>query len=289
MLVAMNKRDVSEERQVGLPPGELEVDHERQADLATAVAANFFGPPAIQVSFSLAARAEAEAEALRRLDGAENFVRVAPSDRPSYLRNRKEEEDDGPSDGTAAAFSSLQARRQREEWAQTEHSFGSTTLTGAQWQELGQDLRGDTEMRRWLLEKIQRDGKSRAEAERIAKDVADIADIMAKPPSQRTAEEKRRLEDAQKNPELQGYAKEAAEHQKRLRGQRSERDRAVESGSTDKSTAARADELSSFKSAPDMRSHYTRVGSGDSMPPESAPASGATQPPPAPAASGFNI
>lgn len=230
-------------------------NNRRQADTATEVAGAFFGhAPSVQEAFA-AASIEREANLARRLPGAENFV--LPGNAESIvLRREREEREDAYELAVAQTLALNERQRERDEWARTTHSFGSTRMTGAEWESFAIELRGDSELRRWLLERIRRDGHSEDAARGIADRVAGVAEIMAIPESQRTAEQRQRIEAARRDPTLSGYLDQAAAQHHRQRGYSTERDRAVRSGPTASSVAAGADELTGFTAAPDIRSHY---------------------------------
>jgi len=244
---------------IGLPSANGAEDNRREADTATEVAGAVFGhAPSARLSFASAAPVEREANLARRLTGAENFVNLGPND-SIVIRRQREEQEETDSLALTQTLDTVERQREREEWARTSHSFGSTRMTGAEWQAFGQELRGDADLRRWLLERIRRDGHSENAARGIADRVADVADIMALPESQRTVEQSQRLEAARRDPTTSRYLDEAAAQHNRQRGASSERDRAARSGSTEASVTAGADELVGFTTAPDIRSHYGRA------------------------------
>lgn len=246
----------------------------RKVGAATLVAAAIYGGAPLNVSFAKAAAIEAEAELIKQQDGMENFISASGNVAVKSRSEKEKEQDEKALELLSSILEELesekQREREREEWSRTLHSFGRVEMTGAEWQSFSDALRGDTELRRWLVERAQRNGHTETEAEAIADEVADISNIMAIPESQRTPEQRQRLQTAQGNPELREYMEAAADRHRRERGASNERENSLRTGSTVASVRAGADELEAFSSAPNLKTHYVRAASveiGDQPPP----------------------
>ena len=258
----------------------------RQVGAATLVAAASYGMAPLNVSFAKAAAIEAEASLIKQLDGMENFI--SASSLSSVLVKSRFEQEKEQEEKTlqlvASAVAEIESQRQRElereEWSCSLHGFGRIEMTGADWQSFSDALHGDSELRRWLVERARRNGHSEVEAQAIADQVQDVGNIMAIPDSQRTPAQRQRLEAANNNPEFRQYMEAAAAQHQRERGPSNERENSLRTGSMAASVAAGADELTGFATAPDMRAQYARVSNAEatapntsSTPPRSVPAS----------------
>lgn len=275
---------------IGLPIGNRTDDNRRQADAATEVAGAIFGQaPSKGLTFARATAIESEANFARRLVGAENFINISANETTALQRARQQREDEDQ-EAIAETLATIQRRHEREEWARAVHSFGSTRMSGAEWQAFAQELRGDTALRRWLEERIRRDGHSADAARGIADRVADVADIMAIPESQRTAEQRQRLEAARRDPTLSRYLDDAANRFQATRP-RTAHDRTLATGSTAASARAGADELAGFTTAPDVRGQFVAAQARQASSEPALPATpvGTSVPAPTPQASGFDI
>ncbi len=275
-------------------PSADEKEDRRQVGAATLVAAASYGISPLNVSFAKAAAIEAEASLIKQLDGMENFI-SASSLSSVVVKSRFEQEKEQEEKTlqlVASAVAEIESQRQRElereEWSRSLHSFGRIEMTGAEWQSFSDALRGDTELRRWLVERARLNGHSEAEAQDIADEVADIGNIMAIPESQRTPAQRQRLEAANNNPEFRNYMDAvAAQHKKRESGQSNDRESSVRTGSMAASVAGGADELTGFVTAPDMKTHYAKVSNAEATSPNAPSTHSQRSVPASPTLSGF--
>jgi phage terminase small subunit len=223
-----------------------ESDLDAAASVASYVAARIFNRVALppQLSEAMKDLIEARAERELALPGPANFDMTA--------RDAKEKREKEADDHTQDQLGWIQQeqQREREEWARTSHSFGTTKMTGAEWKLLSEDLK-DGALRQWLIARLMKDGKTEAQAERKADEIADIATIMAKPESQRTPAEHAKMHKAEQDPEFQRIMPELAEQR---RGHTAGLDsRGIMNGDQTASTTQGAD---LFASAPDLTSHH---------------------------------
>lgn len=139
---------------------------------------------------------------------------------------KKRQEEDQARDDADDTLDDIerQQKHEREEWAKTKHSYFGATLTGKEWSELADMLGKDGPLRDRLIQRLIEQGKSRDEAEKKADEMAKLYRILAKPESQRTEEERRKVEAAKTDPdytnntkwlayqrdEMSGYARESA-------------------------------------------------------------------------------
>lgn len=257
-------------------------------DVAAAVAAQVFGNlPLIGLDW-LRSSIAMQANFAQLLPGA-TALSAADLNGP---RNRADQEEQEAKDKSERMMDVMEeVARQREEWQRTTHSFGSTTMTGAEWQTMSEDLRDGGELRTWLLARIVADGHTRAEAERLADRAGDVAEIMATPDSQRTPEQRHELTEANRDPELHRYVDIAARHSQEMHGPHMARNEAVASGTTAASVDQGADAIEDFPTAPDLRAEF-RTAQAATVPPDArrTGASASTAPAPQPVlASGFNV
>lgn len=130
-------------------------------------------------------------------------------------------------------------------------TLAGMTMTGTQWQSLSNDLKEDGALRDWLVEQMMRDGKTREEAERKTDEMADVYGAMAKPPSQRSNEEREAIKRAESDPEFRRYTKMAVDRKQELSAAADQRQ------SADADRAASVDDGSDLvASAPDLSAHH---------------------------------
>ena len=113
---------------------------------------------------------------------------------------RQQEHDDEAGAQLAATFEEIEHQREREEWSHTLSTVGGVEMTGAEWRTLAQRLRDDQDLHRRLIEAFEKRGMTEAEAETRYERVADVAEIAAIPPGQRTEEQTAAFEKANADP-----------------------------------------------------------------------------------------
>lgn len=94
--------------------------------------------------------------------------------------------------------------REREEWAQARHKYAGLDMTGEEWGEFADQLKGDTPLRKWLVEKLKKEGKTEGKANEMADQMALLAKMQSLPPSQWTPEMKALDEKLKADPKLKG-------------------------------------------------------------------------------------
>lgn len=241
----------SETETDNLPSDLRESDVPPQLDVAAAVAAQVFGNLPLIGPDWLRSSIAMQANFAQLLPGA-TALSAADLNGP---RSRAEREEEDTKDKSERMMDVMEeVARQREEWQRTTHSFGTTTMSGAEWQTMSEDLRDGGELRTWLLARIMADGHTRAEAEHLADRAGDVAEIMATPDSQRTPEQRHELTEAQRDPELRRYVDMAARHSQEMHGPDTARNETA--ASTDRVAAQVEETNRSFASAPPLSAHY---------------------------------
>ena len=240
-------------------------------DVSAAIAARVFGDVPLVGPDWLRSSIAMQASFAQLLPGA-TALTAASLNGPRNRAEREEDEAKAKSDRMMNAVE--EAERQREEWARSSHSFGTTTMTGEQWNNLSADLEDGGALRNWLLAQIMADGHTRVEAEQIADRAQNVAEIMATPESQRTAEQRRELAEANRDPELRRYVDAAAQYSQHNRDRASSRDARLGSGDSAQSVLADSEELANFTSAPDLGAEFRAA---QTAAPPDAPRTGPSQ------------
>lgn len=80
--------------------------------------------------------------------------------------------------------------RKREEWSREEHSYAGIEMTGEEWGEFADQLKGDTPLRKWLLERLKKEGKTDAQANDLVNQMSLLAKMQSIPQDQWTDEMK---------------------------------------------------------------------------------------------------
>lgn len=76
--------------------------------------------------------------------------------------------------------------REREEWAKASHRYAGMEMTGEEWSEFADQLKGDTPLRKWLLEKLKKEGKTDGKATEMVDQMSLLAKMQSLPPNQWT-------------------------------------------------------------------------------------------------------
>jgi hypothetical protein len=258
---------------------------EPPVDVSAAIAAQVFGDVPIVGPDWLRSHIAMQANFAQLLPGA-TALNAVELNGPRTRADRDEQEAREHSGRMMDVVEEVE--RQREEWARTSHSFGTTTMSGEQWESLSDELEDGGAVRNWLLTQIMADGHTRVEAERIADRARDVSQIMATPESQRTAEQRRELSEANRDPELRRYVDMAARHSRELHGADMEQNEFGASAETADSVAAQAAALADFPTAPNMGAEFRTAQAN--VPPPARQTGQSTSPTPQPIlASGFDV
>ena len=185
--------------------------------------------------------------------------------------------------------------REREEWSKSSHRFGNVEMTGEEWGEMATLLGKDSPLRRQMIERLMKKGKSKEEAEDLVDQAKRASYLMNIPENQRTEEQKAELRKLEQNEDVQDVVAaakafrpaEAGVKADRLAGQESQvvsvdavteklegvsgqvhtvnlegLNRALEKqlpAHKGASTTAAVDEEKPFSSAPDLGEHYQKA------------------------------
>lgn len=269
-------------------PAASSTDPEPPVDVSAAIAAQVFGDVPLVGPDWLRSHIAMQANFAQALPGATapNAVEL------NGPRTRADREEQDARDNRSRMMDVVEeVERQREEWARTSHSFGTTTMTGEEWGTLSDELEEGGAVRNWLLTQIMADGHTRVEAERIANRAGEVAEIMATPEAQRTPEQRRELSEANRDPELRRYIDMAARHSRELHGADMGQNETSASAETADSVAGQATALADFPTAPNMGAEF-RTAQAATVPPDArrTGASTSTAPTPQPVlASGFDV
>lgn len=109
-----------------------------------------------------------------------------------------EEEFEGSVDRVKA-----EEKREREAWAQATHRFGNVEMTGEEWGEMATLLGKDSALRRQMIERLMKKGKSKEEAQDIVDQAKRASYLMSIPENQRTDEQKAELRKLEQNEDVQ--------------------------------------------------------------------------------------
>lgn len=162
-----------------------------------------FNAVALPKSLSPGLRATIEARSEQARDMAEEAGFALARDHGSTDMRLKEQRQRQVDDEAIDRFASVaqqesqRREREREEWAKTKSTVAGVTMTGGEWAQLAERMRNDEEFRRKLIETFEARGMSQAEAEARYERVADISEIAAKPPGQRSEQEAETFKRAQ--------------------------------------------------------------------------------------------
>ncbi|UDF05349.1 hypothetical protein [Asticcacaulis sp. AND118] len=235
---------------VGLVSGEQNNKDGQQPDLATAVATAIFEGRSLSDRFAL--RASIEANAALNQPGAENLILSKSGPNATLVAEEKEKDDREKLSDMAVSYSAL--TQEQAEWSRTKHEYFGVALTGAEWGELGMRLQTDKRMQDWLVNRLMKDGDSREEAVRKAKELADLATILSKPENQRTKEEQAKVDAALKDPQFNKIMPELNEQ--RIAGnQKLDAEKPLHM----EQTQSVGDGAEIFASAPNMTAHHAKA------------------------------
>lgn len=120
-------------------------------------------------------------------------------------KKRKQEEDaEEEFEGSVDRVKAEEKReRERQEWAQSTHRFGTVEMTGEEWGEMATLLGKDTPLRRQMIERLMKKGKSKEEAEDIVDQAKRAGYLMSIPENQRTDEQKAELRKLEQDKDVQ--------------------------------------------------------------------------------------
>jgi len=173
-----------------------------QVDTAMAVAARSFGQSlSIRMPFWKAAAIEAQANQVQNLDADKTIIgNGGPIGQKSREQLKAERDEENTEQFRQMVAFIAEEQREREEWERTRSSIGSVEMTGREWGEFADRLRNDDKLRRKIIDALEAQGMSEAEANRRYERVAAVADAMKVPPSQRTEEQTALIEKSKNDP-----------------------------------------------------------------------------------------
>lgn len=208
------------------------------------------------------------------------------------LRSGDAESDDDDDDDMYVEFAEQRRheREEREAWARENHSLGNVTMTGKEWGELADFLEQNPRFKEELIQRLMRDGRDRQAAEKKANEMIEVYRIMAKPESQWTEEERRKVDAAKTDPDFLNQTHDVAEAMKNQRqgvsyGAVNRTETLSTGGERDNSLAARSGALDDqpFQGAPDVSADFSAVALPPTASPDPVapvPSPDAVQPPP---------
>lgn len=180
-----------------------------QVDAAALATALSFGAtvPPLGLSFAKALAIETEASMAQRLEGAENFMLGADTDRQFGGKARADRDRDADENSINYAVTLLdqnerERRRVQEEWSHKTSTVAGVTMDNSAWFALAKRLREDDELRSKVVAAFEARGMTADAANARYDRVAEIAEIAAIPPSQRTDEQNETFRKAQADPTL---------------------------------------------------------------------------------------
>lgn len=181
-------------RQANDETGGFDLDDEAFVSIEAAASALVYQDVAIRGPEWVKAAAEMKAAFAQRLPGTSDWN---IGNGPGSLKNRSyAEREEDEKEQSLAHFSEMidqieeeqERDRERREWAAQMHSYAGIELTGEEWGKLAAALQGNTDARRRLIDALKKDGKSQADAEKEADQIALLAKMQSMPKSDWTPE-----------------------------------------------------------------------------------------------------
>ena len=151
---------------------EAEKAFEQAGGMSAAITQAFYGEAHISGPGWKVASAQGQAAFMQRLPGISDWT---IGNGPGSLSNlTPEERERQQADDDADYLDSLvdlgereqERQREREEWSRSTHSYAGMEMTGAEWGEFADKLKGDTPLRKWLLEKLKKERQIRHQGKR---------------------------------------------------------------------------------------------------------------------------
>lgn len=232
-------------------------DSEWKVDPAVYTAARIFNAVALPDDMPDYLKDAIEAKAEQARISAQEAGFVAPDTNRlidgKTLQERERDKDEENRLYVVSVVQEVEQRleREREEWAQQKHIFAGINMFGEEYGAIGADLKRDSVLRQWLIERLMKDGKTRSEAENKADIIADATTIMAKPESQRTDAEREKVRRAEQDPEIRKVMPELAEQHRQINAGM-EQKQSLNAGQN--SSVETGSDL--FASAPALTNHY---------------------------------
>ena len=194
-------------RQADAQAGGFDLDEEKLFSIEEAASTLVYQDVPVRGPEWAKAAAEMKAAFAQRLPGTSewNIGNGPGSLKNQTIYERLEEEEE-----KSAAFIELmgdgiekeqERQRERSEWASQMHSYAGVEMTREEWGQFADALRGDTPLRRWLVEDIMKKGKSREEATRQADQIALLARMQSIPESEWTPEMRALDRELDQNPD----------------------------------------------------------------------------------------
>lgn len=194
-------------RQANDEAGGFDLDDEALGSIEAAASALVYQDVAIRGPAWMKQAAETKAIFAERLPGTSEWTigdGVGSLKNQTYVEREEEENEKTAEflDQMADIIEAEQSREhERQEWARTTHSYAGIEMTGAEWGEFADALKGDTALRRWLIDEMMKKGKSQVEAAKQADQVALLARMQSLPENQWTPEMKALDRELDQNPE----------------------------------------------------------------------------------------
>lgn len=208
-------------RQADEHSGGFDLDEEELFSIEEAASALIYQDVAIRGPEWAKAAAEMKAAMAQRLPGTSEWN---IGNGPGSLKNRSyAEREEDEKEQSLAHFGEMidqieeeqERDRERREWATQMHSYAGIEMTGEEWGKLAAALQGNTDARRRLIDALKKDGKSQADAEKEADQIALLAKMQSMPQSDWTPEMRALDRQLEQDPDLRnqwnGYLKRAAD------------------------------------------------------------------------------
>ncbi|MBN8648980.1 MAG: hypothetical protein J0L55_13590 [Caulobacterales bacterium] len=107
-------------------------------------------------------------------------------------------------EATKESFEQAALRREREEWANSEHELNGVNLKGYEWADLAEAMRNDEKTKNAMIQHLMAQGLTKPQAEQKAKEFTDAAAAMGKLEKDRTPEDKAAIDKAKNDPKFKG-------------------------------------------------------------------------------------
>jgi len=213
-----------------------------------AVSAAFYGNP-LSLSFEKAAAVQSAANFLQRTSDGALFSNQTNGPNAG-LSSQDKDDDEDPA--VSELREAVERQKERDEWAHTESTLAGVTMTGEEWADLSEEVKSGP-LRKWLTDRMKKDGMTDDEAERMADKVAELERIQSIPEALRTEQERKTYSDGKDSAQYQKYIQASEAGHRELAGEPSRIAFAAKSETRENSVDL-GSEL--FASAPDLGAHH---------------------------------
>ncbi len=167
-------------------------EHVEAMDMAQAEQILFYQNAPINGPEWMKDAAQSKANFAQRLPGTSEWTigngvgSLGQLTREEIAQKEKEESAEWFEEFAETIEQAQEQEREREEWAQAKHKYAGMEMTGEEWGKFADQLKGDTPLRKWLLEKLKKEGKTDGKATEMVDQMSLLAKMQSLPPNQWT-------------------------------------------------------------------------------------------------------